>query len=401
MKNTMTLFCIVCLTLTALGTTQGQPAATLIQPRPIQLPQISPTKPRVQMAILLDTSGSMSGLIDQARGELWSIVNEFIAARKHGVAPEVQVALFEYGKSSLTKESGYIRSIVPLTTDLDKISEELFALNTNGGNEYCGWVIQQAVKMLQWSSNPQDLKVIFIAGNEPFTQGPVDYKISGKAAIENGIIVNTIHCGSEEQGIKGSWKQGALLADGRYLNINQDQQIVHIPTPQDDQITQLSEQLNRTYIPFGRQGTERQNTQEAQDSNAKRLSLTSSLQRAVAKSSSHYVNGNWDLVDAVKRDGLDLKKVEMKELPEAMQTMSPQQKKDYVDQKAKDRTQIQLQIQRLNELRNQYVAQVRQTRPSQDTLGSAITLAVREQALKNGLTFVAKPQSAKAGANSE
>ena len=92
--------------------------------------------PLIQMAILLDTSGSMSGLIDQARAELWSIVNEFIAARKEGKAPEFQVALYEYGKSSVPKETGYIRLIVPFTTDLDKISEELFALTTNGGDEY-------------------------------------------------------------------------------------------------------------------------------------------------------------------------------------------------------------------------------------------------------------------------
>jgi len=391
MKVLTTLFCLACLTFTAANMVQGQPAATPTEVRPVQLPHISPPKPLVQMAILLDTSGSMSGLIDQARGELWSIVNEFIAARRSSVAPEVQVALFEYGKSSLPKKSGYIRSIVPLTTDLDKISEELFALHTNGGDEYCGWVIQEAVNRLSWSDNPSDLKVIFVAGNEPFTQGPVDYRVSGKAAIQKGIIVNTIHCGSEADGIKGQWKQGALLADGRYLNINHNQQIVHIPAPQDDQITQLSEQLNGTYLPFGRQGMERLNVQAAQDSNAKRLSETSSLQRAVAKSSANYINSNWDLVDAVKRNGLDLKEVKTKELPKNMQAMTPQQQKTYINQKAKDRTRIQSEIQKLNELRNRHIAQIRKTQPLQNTLGSAITRAIREQAQKSGLTFEVKP----------
>ncbi len=95
-------------------------------------------KPRVQMAILLDTSGSMSGLIDQARTELWAIVNEFITAKRDGKAPQLEVALYEYGKSSLPADEGYLRMIVPFTMDLDKISEELFALKTNGGSEYCG-----------------------------------------------------------------------------------------------------------------------------------------------------------------------------------------------------------------------------------------------------------------------
>ena len=108
-------------------------------------------KPLVQMAILLDTSGSMSGLINQARAELWAIVNEFIFAKRNGKEPELQVALYEYGKSSLPSKEGYIRMIVPFTTDLDKVSEELFALNTNGGSEYCGWVINEATQALEWT----------------------------------------------------------------------------------------------------------------------------------------------------------------------------------------------------------------------------------------------------------
>jgi hypothetical protein len=157
-------------------------------------------KPLVQIAILLDTSSSMDGLIEQAKGQLWKICNEFIKARQNGVAPEVQVALYEYGKSSLSQQSGWIRKIQPLTTDLDKISEELFALTTNGGDEYCGWVIKQAVNELDWSPRPDVYKVIFIAGNEPFTQGPVNYAESCKAAISKGIIVNTIHCAMKRPG---------------------------------------------------------------------------------------------------------------------------------------------------------------------------------------------------------
>src|SRR5690349_20225863 len=102
-------------------------------------------KPLVQIAVLLDTSGSMQGLIEQAKGQLWKIVNEFLKAKQDGQTPEVQVALYEYGKTSLSRDSGWIRQIVPLSTDLDKISEELFALKTNGGDEYCGWVIKDAV----------------------------------------------------------------------------------------------------------------------------------------------------------------------------------------------------------------------------------------------------------------
>ena len=42
--------------------------------------------------------------------------------------------------------------------------------------EYCGTVIQDALDQLPWSPSPRDLKVVFIAGNEPFSQGPVDFR---------------------------------------------------------------------------------------------------------------------------------------------------------------------------------------------------------------------------------
>src|SRR5688572_6682332 len=182
--------------------------------------------PVVQIAILLDTSGSMQGLIEQAKGQLWKIVNEFISAKQNGRRPNLEVALYEYGKSSLSAASGWIRQIVPLTNDLDRISEELFKLTTNGGEEYCGWVIQDAVGHLGWSKSPDAFKAIFIAGNEPFTQGPVDYAKSCKAAIEKGIIVNTIHCGADGVGVQTRWRDGALLAEGKYMVIDHNQAVV-------------------------------------------------------------------------------------------------------------------------------------------------------------------------------
>src|SRR5687768_7228371 len=84
----------------------------------------------VQLAILLDTSNSMDGLIDQAKTQLWTIVNEFIRAKKDGKPPRMEIALYEYGKASLPAQEGYVRLILPLTDDLDKVSEELFALKT-------------------------------------------------------------------------------------------------------------------------------------------------------------------------------------------------------------------------------------------------------------------------------
>lgn len=345
-------------------------------------------KPLVQMAILLDTSGSMSGLIDQARAELWAIVNEFIFAKRNGKAPELQVALYEYGKSSLPGTEGYIRMIGPFTTDLDKVSEELFALSTNGGSEYCGWVIKEATQALEWSSSPDDLKVIFIAGNEPFTQGPVDYRQACKATVSKGIVVNTIHCGPERTGIDGKWKDGALLADGQYLNIDQSRQAVHVTAPQDKRIAELGAMLNDTYIAYGRAGTVALERQSMQDRNALGASKEAALGRAVAKSSLHYRNEAWDLVDATRANKVRLEDVTEEDLPEKLRKMGPEERKTYIEDKAKRRAEIQQRIQELNEQRKKYVAEEMKKRQGQgNTLGSAIIKAVRDQARKKNFTF--------------
>ena len=356
------------------------------------------SKPVVQMAILLDTSGSMSGLIDQARTELWSIVNEFIFARRNGRQPELQVALYEYGKSSLSRDGGYIRQIVPLTTDLDKISEELFALTTNGGDEYCGWVIREAANGLQWSDSPDDLKVIFIAGNEPFTQGPVDYREACRAAVTKGIVVNTVHCGPEGQGVEGKWKDGAVVADGRYLNIDQNRQVVHIAAPQDRQIAELGMSLNHTYIAYGLQGEAAQERQAAQDNNAQQASTEALLQRVVTKSSANYTNTAWDLVDAVNSQQVDLEQIQREELPENMQEMTAEQRTAYVDAQARQRAEIQAKVQQLNEQRKKYIAEEMKKRQGEGrTLGSAVKEAIREQARRKNYTFQA-PEAAPTGA---
>ncbi len=344
--------------------------------------------PVVQIAILLDTSGSMQGLIEQAKGQLWRIVNEFINAKQNGKRPELEVALFEYGKDTLPAGTGYIRLIAPLTNDLDKISEELFKLTTSGGDEYCGWVIKDAVERLAWSKSPDAFKAIFIAGNEPFTQGSVSYAASCKAAIEKGIIVNTIHCGPDGTGIQTKWQDGALLAEGKYMVIDQNRAVVHFEAPQDKDIARLGVELNKTYIAFGHAGAANAARQSAQDANSFSLSAQgSSVQRALAKSSALYCNDSWDLVDACKGTNFSLAALKAAELPVEMQKMTEVQRKDYVETKAKEREKLQQQINHLNTDRNKYVAEKSKQHSTTNTLDSVVVTTVREQAAKRNYRF--------------
>ncbi len=366
----------LCLSAIMLSVLVLQSAVTAGEKSPLTAP-----RPAVDIAILLDTSNSMDGLIDQAKSQLWTIVNEFAAAKRHGLTPTLRVALFEYGNTNLPASEGYIRQVVPLTDDLDVLSEALFALTTNGGDEYCGQVIDEAVKRLDWTGEPNAYKAIFIAGNEPFTQGPVEYTQSCAYAIQHGVIVNTIHCGDYNTGIEGKWQHGAQLAEGNYLNINQDETVIHIDAPQDAELIQLNLQLNATYLWYGKEGMAAGARQEAQDSNARSYGLASLAKRAQSKSSAVYSNSRSDLVDAVASESVALDEVKEADLPEPMKTMTQEQREHYVQEQSVKRTEVQTKIQALTAERESYVVTERKrlAEDGDNTLGDVIVRSVREQ----------------------
>jgi hypothetical protein len=349
--------------------------------------EIDSGKPLVQLAILLDTSSSMEGMIKQAQTQLWAIVNEFATASRDKVKPELQVALYQYGTPSLGASNGYIRQILPLTTDLDKVSEELFKLTTNGGDEYCGWVIQEATEKLAWSPNNNDYKAIFIAGNEPFDQGKVNFRDACKAAVTKGIIVNTIHCAGAEDRL---WDEGARLADGRFMKIDGNRMVVEVKAPQDAELTKLNAELNKTYLSFGgRVAGESKARQEAMDSKSAGISNSNLAQRVASKASAQYKNASWDLIDALREKKIKLEEVKEEDLPTELRNLTMDERKGYVERKEKERSDLQAQIQKLAKERETYVAtEIRKsTDANKDTLGEKMKNVIREQAVKRSFSF--------------
>ncbi len=360
---------------------------TLAQVAPDRTPEPQ-AGPKVQIALLLDTSNSMDGLIDQAKAQLWNLVNELVLAEHQGKRPTFEVALIEYGNNRLHADTGHIRIVTPLTTDLDLVSQELFALSTLGGDEFCGQAIQKAADAFEWSSAPHDLRVIFIAGNEPFTQGPVDFRSACASAIARGICVNTIFCGPESEGSSTGWSEGARLADGSYSFINQDQAVPHIPAPQDDELAQLGVALNETYIAFGAHGAEGRERQQRQDANAESAAPAAAGQRAVAKASTAYRNSSWDLVDACRENVVNIEDVKEEDLPEDLRKMTMDERKAHVAACEEKRGEIAGRIADLETARKKYIAEkLREMAGDDQTLGAALVKAVREQASRKGYEF--------------
>ncbi|NNJ88579.1 MAG: VWA domain-containing protein [Eudoraea sp.] len=341
-------------------------------------------QPVVKIALLLDTSNSMDGLINQAKSQLWDIVNQFAYAKcGNDSRPGLQIALYQYGNDDLASQEGYVQQVLGFSSDLDEISEKLFSLTTNGGEEFCGQVIHQSLLQLKWGKNPDDLKMIFIAGNEPFTQGRKDFRESVLNAKEKDIVVNTIFCGSYTQGVNTHWQEGALLAGGEYMAIDHNRQVVHIKTPYDKIIIKLNAQLNNTYISYGTKGTHRIAQQRTQDAQAMEMEEVVAVKRAVSKSSGYYNNAEWDLVDASAKDDFDLGKVKKETLPASLKGKSDQQIKKHLAEKKAERQSVQKEIQQANAKREAYLA--KQQKNETGELEQAMLQAIRKQAAKKDL----------------
>lgn len=346
-----------------------------------------PDNTKIQVALLLDTSNSMDGLIEQAKSRLWNIVNTLTTLKYNGQTPDIEISLYEYGNDGLSAEKNYIRQVTPLTTDLDLISEKLFSLRTNGGSEYCGAVIADATKQLRWGDSSSDMKLVYISGNESFAQGGVNYKEAIAGALKRGIYVNTIYCGSNSAGISEFWKDGADHGRGKYFNIDSNQAVQYIITPYDDQITQCNVRINQTYVSYGANGTYKKMNQEEQDKNAEKVSGANYAERTVQKSKAVYKNDSWDLVDKVKGDKKAVEKLKKEELPKELQNKSTAEINAYVEKKAKEREDIQKEIAELGKKRQAYIDNEAKKNKTQDDLGQAMSQSIIAIARQKGYTI--------------
>jgi hypothetical protein len=386
MKSTLIISVLLATSLTFASCNQSNAKPTVIVTEPLPTGSVENTK--IQVALLLDTSNSMDGLIEQAKSRLWNIVNTLTTLKYEGKTPTIEISLYEYGNDGLSSEANYIRQVTTLTTDLDLISEKLFSLRTNGGSEYCGAVIQDATKQLQWGKEANNMKLIYISGNEGFNQGGINYKEAISDALKNNIYVNTIFCGPQVEGINQLWKDGADVGKGKYFNIDSNQVIQYIATPYDDQISKCNDRINTTYIGYGREGEFKKMNQQVQDQNAESVSYANKTERAVSKSKSAYKNDSWDLVDKVREDKDALTKLKKEELPKEFQNKTKEEIKVIVEQKSNERVAIQKEIMDLAKKRQEYIDNESKNKNAKDDLGNAISSSIVVLAKVKGYTIV-------------
>lgn len=347
--------------------------------------QAKNTNPKIQVAILLDVSGSMDGLIEQAKAQLWNMVNTMGKAKcDGGMAPKIEIALYEYGRTTNSRAAGYVKQISAFTGDLDLLSQKLFSLTTNGGDEYCGQVIYTSLQELQWDASPENYKVIFIAGNEDFLQGNLLYTKACDEAKKKGVIVNTIYCGDRMQGIREHWNLNTECGNGSFTVINQNEKVDDIPTPYDSIIFSLNEKLNGTYMAYGYGGAAKLGAQESVDQMNYNVSKGAALKRAEVKSNAGlYKNSSWDMIDAEKDDEKFVDKLDKKTLPDSLKNKTTEELKVIVKKKSIQRSGIQKKIGEANTQREAFIAAEKAKNAVKNnvaTLETEVEKIIKEQA---------------------
>lgn len=344
----------------------------------------------VDVAILLDTSGSMEGLIESAKAKLWTIVNDLAKIQP---TPTLRVALYQYGNDGLDRGNGWVRRELELSGDLDEVYKKLNALKTNGGTEYATRVTRDALNELKWSDEKDALRLVFVCGNEPVDQDKTNsLEAVAEIARKKGVFVNTIYCGQATRPEANLWKEFATMAGGKYMNIDQDKvrtQVV-IRTPHDEELLKLNDKLNSTYVSYGgKSGEEKRLNQGLQDANAAKAAPGAAIDRLGTKVGALYRNDAWDLVDRMKNDPkFDIKLLKEEELCDDMKKLKPEERVEFVKKKAAERDAMRKQIDELNAKRSAFIQQEMKKQPRSEgdkAFDEAIRSTIREQANTKGI----------------
>ena len=342
---------------------------------------------QIDLVLCLDTSNSMDDLIESAKLQLWTVVNTLAKADP---APKLRIALFSYGNDSISAENGWVRKELDFTDQLDQVYEKLFTLKTNGGTEYVARVTRAALQEPWREGDDKVLRLIFVAGNEPANQDPTFTleSVLGEAKARK-IFVNPILCNSNNPDDAVTWNQVAKLGGGRYASIDPSEQVAYV-TPFDVRLIELSEKLNKTYYFYGTLETQSyfSSNQAAQDSNALSLNSAVAAERAVSKSSALYTNKG-DLVEFYQTNREAALATKEEELPEELKGKTKEEQEKLIQQKAKEREEIQKEILELNQQRLANIEEQKaaQSQSGEKSLDSALIQILREQASTQGITI--------------
>jgi Mg-chelatase subunit ChlD len=349
--------------------------------------KIAARKPRIEVCFVLDTTGSMAGLIDGAKEKIWAIANELIAARP---TPELRLALVGYRDRS----DEYVTRISDLTDDIDAIHAQLMKFSAGGGGdgpESVNQALHEAVTKIGWSGDRDVLKIVFLVGDAPphmdYDQD-VRYPEVCQMAVKRDLVINAVQCG-EQADTARVWQEIAKLAEGKYIPLVQTGGMVQIAAPQDDEIARLNRDIGGTLIAYGR-AADRNAVHDKQRAAEAAAPAAAADRLAFNATTGRVVQGGGELLDAIERREVDLATLPADELPEEFRDLTQEQREASVAEKRAERKRLQARLDKLLAARAEHVAAERRRLVAEgkaDAFDAEVAKTVREQAGRKGIEY--------------
>ena len=357
----------------------------------------APAKPKVEVCFVLDTNGSMGGLIQGAKDKIWSIANEMVATKP---TPEIKFGLIGYRD----RGDDYVTKVSALSDDLDDIYGKLTEFQAGGGGdtpESVNQALHEAVTKMDWNPSKDVLKLIFLVGDAPPRmdfQDDVKYPEVCQMAVKKDLIINTIQCGNMPE-TTPIWNEIANKAEGEYAAILQDGGTVAIATPYDAEISTVNTALAGTVIGYGDMAVQRAvegklavNAAAPAEAIADRAGFLVKSKSAPA-ASAKVISGGQDLVALVEEGELDLDKVEKDKLPESLKALSPAEQQAAVTKNLEERKRLNADLETLVKKRSAFLEEEkkRQTAAGKtDGFDTQVKSMIKQQAAAKGIRYGAE-----------
>ncbi len=350
-------------------------------------PTPNETKPRIEVCFVLDTTGSMSGLIEGAKQKIWSIANEMISAKP---TPELKIGLIGYRD----RGDEYVVKSFKLTDDIDSIYAHLRAFEAGGGGdtpESVNEALAEAIDKMPWSQDRKVLKIVFLVGDAPphmdYADGP-KYPDLCRAAAKKDLIINTVQCGGMAE-TTPIWQEIAKMSEGSYVAIAQSGNMAVVSTPMDDDLAKLNKRMGGTLIPYG-------DAEVRREVGAKQAFAESAPAAAAADRLSYNahtkksVQGAGELLDALAHNKLKVESIDKKNLPAEFQKLSRGEIEARIAKTQEERAAVQKEIDEVSKKRDAYIQAETKRLAAEgkgDSFDEKIAETIRKQAEEKGITY--------------
>jgi Mg-chelatase subunit ChlD len=344
-------------------------------------------KPRIEVCFVLDTTGSMGGLIESAKQKIWSIANEMIGARP---TPELKLGLIGYRD----RGDEYVVKSFQLTDDIDSIYAHLRDFKADGGGdepESVNEALAEAIEKMPWSQDRKVLKIIFLVGDAPPHMDYADrpkYPELCRIAAKKDLIINTVQCGTIAA-TTPIWKEIAKSSEGSYAAIAQSGGVAVVATPMDDELAKLNKKIGKTLIPYGdadlrREVAAKQAFAESAPASAAadRLSYNAKTKKGV--------QGRGELLDTLASNEVKLESIDKKDLPAEFQELTKEEMEARIVKTRSERDSLQKEIQDLAKKREVYI-QAENKRLAEagkgDGFDEKVAETIHQQAERKGINY--------------